>query len=293
MYGANPKFQGGGRAVISDVHIIAPLPGYSSTTPTHDGPSHMGSPEDMMQAGEHTDASSTKSGGMHLGESNGAKVRAHGDAEIDARIASLNKIIARLNEAQRLTSDEKTNLTTQLTNEIAQLTSLKGTITTDATTTLKGDVNSITKSFRVYALVMPRAAITAAADRIMTVAGQMDALSVKITARITAAQTAGTDVSAAQTAFADFTAKVADAKVQAQAAVSGTANLTPDNGDATIAASNTAALKAAKAKIDAAQADLTAARKDLGTIITAIRGKGEIKPQAGASVSASASVNAQ
>jgi hypothetical protein len=207
----------------------------------------------------------------------GEKVRAQGDTEIDTRIESLNKMIARLGDAQRLSTDAKASLTATLTAQITALTNLKAQINTEATTTLKGDTKSITDGFRIYALIMPKAAINAAADRVMTIAAQMETLSGKIGARITAAQTAGADVSAATAAHTDFDAKVADAKVQAQAAVSLVANLSVDNGDATIRTTNTAALKDAKTKLDAAQADLKAARKDVDTIVKAIKGKGEVK----------------
>ncbi len=210
----------------------------------------------------------------------GAKVRAQGEKEIDARIDSLNKMIARLGDAQRLSTEAKASLTEALTAQITALTNLKAQINTEATTTLKDDTKSITEGFRIYALVMPKAAINAAADRIMTIAAQMETLSGKITTRIAAAQTAGADVTAATAAHTDFDAKVADAKVQAQAAVSLVANLAVDNGDATVRTANTAALKEAKTKLDAAQSDLKAARKDVDTIIKAIKGKGEVKATA-------------
>jgi hypothetical protein len=46
--------------------------------------------------------------------------------------------------------------------------------------------------------------------------------------------------------------------------------LKPDNGDTTIAASNTAALKDARTKIQSAQKDLKAAQKDIKDIINII-----------------------
>ncbi|HEV7121696.1 MAG TPA: hypothetical protein VGN56_02610 [Candidatus Paceibacterota bacterium] len=233
----------------------------------------------------HMNASSTNPG-MHRGPGMGSttpkmgigtQARGRGDTEIDSRIANLNKMIARLGDATRLSSDAKASLTAELNAQITALTDLKAQINADATTTLKTDVQSITKDFRIYALVMPKAAIDAAADRVMTIAAQMETLSGKITTRITAAQAAGTDVSAAVTAHTDFDAKVADAKVQATAAVNEVANLTVDAGATTTLAANTTALKDAKTKIDAAQADLKAARADVNTILKAIKGKGEVQ----------------
>lgn len=237
--------------------------------------------------GEHN-ASSTKPE-MHRGMGsttptmgNGMQMR--GEAEIDARIGSLTKMITRLGDAARLSPEAKASITAELNAQITALTNLRDQIATATTTTLKGDVQSVTKDFRIYALVMPKAAINAAADRIMTIAAQMETLSGKITTRISAAQAAGTDVTAATAAHSDFDLKVADAKTQAQAAVSEVANLSVDAGATTTLAANTAALKDAKAKIDAAQADLKAARKDVETILKSIKGKGEVQATTTASV---------
>ena len=52
--------------------------------------------------------------------------------------------------------------------------------------------------------------------------------------------------------------------------VSLVANLQPDQGNATVEASNTSALKSAAADIKTALADLKAARQDAGNIVKAI-----------------------
>jgi len=104
-------------------------------------------------------------------------------------------------------------------------------------------VQSITKSYRTYMLVLPQARIAAASDRALTIVAQMQELDTKLQARIAADSSA---TAAVQSAYSDMQAKIADASTQANLAVSTTASLTPDNGNATIAASNTAALKAAE-----------------------------------------------
>ncbi len=74
--------------------------------------------------------------------------------------------------------------------------------------------------------------------------------------------------------MADFQAKVADAKVQAQAASDLVADLKADNGDQTALLTNLSALKSARAKLQTAHADLVAARKDMAAIIGGVKGKG-------------------
>ena len=136
------------------------------------------------------------------------------------------------------------------------------------------DLKTIAPDYRTYLLTLPRTAVVAAADRALTIASEMDTIGAKLQARITAAQNAGANVSSAQSAYADYQAKVADAKVQAQAALDLVLNLQPDQGNATVRASNTAALKSARTKLQAATADLKAARKDMQAITQVVKGKG-------------------
>ncbi len=212
-------------------------------------------------------ASTTHEPKEHQGEGTDAKARA--DAEINKRIESFNKVLTRFGQMKKLSSTEQASLKATIDAQIASLTALKAKIDADATTTLKEDIKSITKGFRTYVLVLPQSRVLAAADRIQGVVSQMNTIDTKLQARITAAQTVGKDVSAANTAYADFHAKISDASAQATAAVSMTSGLKPDNGDATIAASNKTALSGAADKIKAATKDLVQARADIEVIVKA------------------------
>jgi hypothetical protein len=196
-----------------------------------------------------------------------------GDA-IEKRIKRLIELKARLAKIKLLSSEQITMISANLDTEIAALTELKAKIEAGtATTTIKTDVRSITQDHRVFMLVEPKARIAAAASRINAVVTQFTALAAKLQERITAAQTAGANVSAATAALVDFNAKIADAKVQADAAVTLTANLTADGGDKTVAAANKKALTDARAKLVVAEKDLAAARHDAATIIGTVKGK--------------------
>lgn len=211
------------------------------------------------------------------------RVQDKGTDMIDARIKRMQEQLARISKMERLSDEQKASIAAEINAQITALTELKGKIAVEtSTTTLKELTQSITKSYRVYAVAMPKAAITAAADRIMTVVAQMESFGTKLSVRIDAAKAAGTDVTAAETAYADFTAQIADAKVQAQAAASAVAGLSADNGDTAVQAANAETLKAAKAKIDAAQEDLKTARKDIDTILKAVKGTGSVSAQASA-----------
>lgn len=200
-----------------------------------------------------------------------AKVQERAGDKIDNRIEKLQKQIARVAQMERLSAEQKASITAELTAQVTAITALKASIASETDPEkIKELKQSITKEYRVYAVTMPKAAITAASDRIMHIVAQMEGFATKLAERVTASGSAE-----ASAALSDFTVKVADAKVQAQAAASLVAGLSADNGDTTIAASNTAALKSAKEKIDAAQADLKAARKDIGVILKAVKGTGE------------------
>lgn len=198
-----------------------------------------------------------------------------GDNGIERRLKSLDELSKRISEMKYLSADQKADILAAITAQRNELTTLQVKIASDtSTTTLKADLESVSKAHRTYRLVIPTTAITAAAGRVTTIVTQMEVFGTKIEARIAAIKADGQDASKAEAAYADFKAKIADAKAQADAAASLVANLTPDNGDETVAATNNTALKSAKAKIETAQADLKAARKDIGVILQGVKGLG-------------------
>jgi hypothetical protein len=191
--------------------------------------------------------------------------------EITRRLTSLNTLSTRVNAMVRLSATEKTSLSSQIQTQITDMNTLQAQIAADAssnaTTSLKSDIQSITKSYRIFALIIPQGAIEAMADRVQTLVSDFDAVAAKLQTRISADQSAGANVSAAVSAMTDLNAKVSDASAQSQTAVSGVSGLQPDNGVQTVMQSNTAALKAARADLQTAQQDLVAARKDAGAIV--------------------------
>ena len=200
------------------------------------------------------------------------QIKTAANKEIDRRTASLNDLSTRIGEMKHESDASKASLTTMIQGQLTEMATIKAKIAADTDlTTLKTDVQSITKSYRIYMLIIPSARIDAAADRIMTIADEITAIGVKLQTRITAAGAAGNDVSKLTAALTDMNAKLADAKVQAQAAIAGIAGLTPDGGDKTKMDANNAALKAAHEKIKAGEADLKAARADIKTIVQGLK----------------------
>ena len=198
---------------------------------------------------------------------------AQSDAAVTQRIDSLNSLIARVNAMQKLSDAQKGVIVASLQSEITRLTTLKTTIDADTTASaLRVDMQSITKSYRIYALVVPQTNIAAASDRALTVVGLMDAVQVKLQTRI--GQLTNPSASIAS-AMADITSKLADVTNQANAALTSTASLLPDQGNTKIATANATALKSARDKIKIAMSDLKTARKDFTTITQAIKQAGK------------------
>lgn len=197
---------------------------------------------------------------------NKKKERAH--QELQRRVDELASINARVQAMQQVTPSFKQSLANAVQTQTSAFQALDAKIqagTDDAT--LKGDIQSITQSYRVYALVLPQIRIAAAADRAVSISTMMQTLGNKLAARIQVAADAGADVTALQTALNDLATKIGNANTQAQASVSSTASLAPDTGDSTQMAANTAALKAARANLKTVEADLKAARADINIII--------------------------
>lgn len=178
--------------------------------------------------------------------------------ELDRRISSLNKLLTRINGIKRLTADQKSTLTTQVQNEISNLNALKTKIAGDTDiATLRTDVQSIVKSYRIYALFIPKIYIIVNADRLVDIADEMTQIAGKLQARIDAAKVAGNDTTEMQNLLSDYNAKIADAKTQAQNAINLVMPLIPDGFPG-----NKTTLQSARTTLQTARADLRDARKD-------------------------------
>jgi hypothetical protein len=216
------------------------------------------------------------------------------DQEITRRMNALNALSARVAAMVRLSATDKNNLSFSIQSQITAMNSLQAQIAADAaannTSSLKIAVQSITASYRIFALILPQGTIEAAADRALTIVGIMNDLATKFSVRIQEAQSAGNNVTAAQAALTDFNAKVSDASTRVTTAAGEVASLKPDSGSSIVMASNTAALKDARSKIRATQQDFVTARADAESIIKALAA---FKVSATASTTVSASTSAE
>lgn len=201
------------------------------------------------------------------------KAKQRGTNEIDRRIQILTNLNTKVADMHRVSGEGKSTIDAMVQAQIAALTDLKARIQADdSTTTLKADMQAITKSYRIFALVIPQGHIKVAADKVHTTATTMATVSAKLATRLSDAASAGSDVASLQLLQSGIAAKLAVANASADAAVSLTANLQPDNGDKTVMAANEAALKDARAKIQDALKTLQDVRSDVHDIIMGLKG---------------------
>lgn len=130
--------------------------------------------------------------------------------------------------------------------------------------------------------------VNATVKRITATADVMTTFGTKLEARINAAKANGVDVTAWSAIYTDYTAKVADAKVQAKAAADIAATAKVDGTTKELVEANKKIAMDARAKIKLARASLQAARADADKLVKAFRtqAKSEVKVDASASVKA-------
>lgn len=199
-------------------------------------------------------------------------IKSRADQEIDRRVASLNKLISKVNEVKKVSDSQKNTFIAQIQSEISSLNALKSKIDADTDVSiLRTDSKSIFGSYRIYLLFIPRTNILVAADRMSQIADDMSQLVQKLQVRIQQAQSQGKDVSAMQASLTDMQAKLADAKTQYQNAENLVTSLVPDQGNKTNLTSNNTAIQNAKTDIKTGAQDLKAARDDAESIVRSLK----------------------
>ena len=204
-----------------------------------------------------------------------AKAKERAFEEIDRRIKRLTEVSTRIGEMKKVSPADKKTLQDTIAAQITALTALRAKI--EATTdldTLKADIKSIRESYRIYALLLPQIHIIAAADRAVTIVGEMSALEARLALRI--ASTTG-DTTALVAADTALKAKLVSVQTLVQDAVNLVIVLQPDNGDQAVAKSNRTALQNAQAKIREASKTLKAAREDIRTILKMLVGNSGLR----------------
>lgn len=205
------------------------------------------------------------------------KLQAKAVQEITARIDSLNKLSTRIQSMKNLSASQIASFQATIQASVADMTALQAKIQADtSTTTLVADLKSVAPDYRIYMLVEPQVSLLSAVDRVNAVVGTLTTLETKIQSRLSSTTSANA-TAVLQVDLADMTAKLTDATTQAAAASAEVSGLVPDNGDKTVMAANTAALKDARSKIQAATKDIQAAYKDAQAVVKGVKGTADLK----------------
>ncbi|MCX6793727.1 MAG: hypothetical protein NTY06_01335, partial [Candidatus Gottesmanbacteria bacterium] len=191
-----------------------------------------------------------------------SRLKTRADAEITRRITAFNLLLTKINAMKRLTPDQKMTFTNGIQGQMTSLNALKTKIDADTDiTTLRTDVQSIVKAYRIFALYMPQVNIMAHADRILALIDEMNAISAKLQTRIDEAKTAGKDTSSMQSLMTDRAAKLKDAATQANNAIVAVVALTPDGYPG-----NKTTMQSAQKMLQTARQDLVNALQDMQQI---------------------------
>ena len=191
------------------------------------------------------------------------KLQAKANKEIDRRLTALDKLLNKIQDMKKVSSANKTSFSTTVQGQVNLLNNLKTKIAADTDiTTLKADVQSTTKAYRIYALILPQMEITAAADKLSSTTESVALYASKLQTRIAIAQASGKNVTDLQKLLNDMNSKITDANIQSAKAITGVVVLKPDNGVKTVMTANTTALKTARTAIKTGTQDLRDALKD-------------------------------
>ncbi len=190
-----------------------------------------------------------------------------GNQEIARRLASLDKLTAKINATAKLSATDKTALTDEVNTTASALTTLKTKLDAETTVAAAGqDASTIVSDYRIYALVLPKVYLVKTADDEQVTDTQLAALATKLQARLTTAQQAGKSVTSLQATLANMTTQTSAAQAIASSIEAKVSSLQPSdyNTDHTLLSGDAAQLKTA-------HADNVAAYQDAKTIIAGIK----------------------
>jgi hypothetical protein len=187
-----------------------------------------------------------------------------GNNEIDRRLITLNTLGGQIASATKLTSADAATLNNTVNTDRTQLTTLKTHLDSDTTVAAAvSDAEAIILDYRVYLLVVPQVNIVKAADDQQVAEGKLTALSTKLSARITAAQQAGKNVTSMQSYLSDLNSKTAAAQAISSNMEATVITLTPSDYN-----TNNAVLSGDRNQLVLAQTDIQAAIIDARNIIS-------------------------
>ena len=194
-------------------------------------------------------------------------IQSRGDSEIGTRNTTLSGLLNLISSSTKLSAADKTYLTAEVNTTIAGLAAISSTLKQETTATnAQTDVKNIFSEFRVYAFLVPKIHIISVADGQQLTEAKIAIIATKLQTRITAAKTAGKDVTALQAKLDDLNAKVTAAQAISVAVEQAVLPLEPSdyNSDHTL-------LKGYHTQLKTAHTDNTAALADAQFIASGLK----------------------
>jgi len=227
----------------------------------------------LAQTNEQGNASTTKPAAVKQKKpANLSKIVERANQEIDRRVVSLGALAQRIQEMKKINVEAKASLAAKVQDEQTALIALKNKIDADTDIeTLKTDVKAIAEQYRIYKLVMPQIQVFAAVDRANTIQAALTDIGTKLQSRISNISAQGVDVSALQKSMDEYNAKLTLAKTQVAAAFEHVSPLVPDNGDQTIAKTNSDTIKQSHTEVKEGNKALVEANVIAKSIVSTLK----------------------
>lgn len=194
-------------------------------------------------------------------------LKARANKEIDRRTATLNKLITKVDKLEKLSSVQKTDIKSQIQQNLDDLAALKIKIAGETElSALKADVQSIKDSYRIYLLFVPKVHLLSGAYVATDTITKLEEIYTKLETKITDAKTAGKNVSTLETTLSDMKSKIAEAKTNIAVVEATVMPLEPSGYPA-----NKTELQKARVSLRNAHSAIVAARKDTKTIVNGLK----------------------
>lgn len=129
---------------------------------------------------------------------------------IENRIASLNRLLARIQNDKKLSDNEKSSLSADVQNAIAGLQALKAKIEADTNTTdVKADAKKII-DYKVYSFLEPKIRLLLTIDNLETLSQNVADISSRLQTLIDDLKSQGKDTTVLQTLLTDINTRLSD-----------------------------------------------------------------------------------
>ncbi len=212
---------------------------------------------------------------------NEAKAKKRASKIIDERIKSLEGNSEVIAKNKKLTTEQKSVLTTTLQSEVTKLTALNVSVasSTSATTT-KMLIDSVFSDYRIYGVVIPKVRLDVRIYQLKNHAATLSETFSKLQVKIDEQKAKGNDTTSWQKGLDDAKVLVAQDMFKLDELLKKTATLTPASYGTT-----------SKAIIESVGSDIKIITKDFTTIVSKVRTPAKMKKAAPVATVATSTVN--